>query len=59
MQIFAAEVPLQVEAPIKYQASVTHIEIRWQAPDDGGSPILDYTLEWDEGRGNDEFYWLA
>jgi hypothetical protein len=35
------------------------MEIRWQEPNDGGSNITHYTVEWDEGRGNDQFYHLG
>ena len=59
IEVIAATVPLKVDSPYKHAASVSSLEIRWAEPDNGGSIITDYNVEWDEGRSNGEFYFLG
>jgi hypothetical protein len=60
VSIIAATIPDQVSpAPYKHEASTSSITIRWTEPNDGGSEITFYTVEWDEGRGNDQYYLLG
>lgn len=59
MSIIAATIPDQPSQPYKHFASVNTIEVRWQEPNDGGSNITHYSVEWDQGRGNDQFYYLG
>ena len=59
LDVIAATEPAQALQPVKYSASVDAIEIRWQSAEDGGSPIINYIVEWDEGRENGVFYPLG
>ena len=53
--IIAATVPLQPDAPTRTSASLSSISIEWTAPDNGGSPILSYTLQMNQGTGSSTF----
>jgi titin len=44
LSIIVATVPLKPVAPKQVSASKTHIEVAWDAQDDGGSDITTYTL---------------
>ena len=45
--------PSQVSpAPTKFSADINSIEIRWTAPENGGSAITDYKVYWDAGLTN-------
>ena len=58
--IIAATVPDRISpAPHKHLASTSSIEIRWQEPNNGGSLLISYEVQWDEGRGNGQFYYLG
>jgi hypothetical protein len=51
--VVAGLLPSKVSpAPTKYSATTTEIEIRWTAPNNGGSSITDYKVYWDSGLGN-------
>jgi hypothetical protein len=48
----AASLPSAPGTPTKVTSSETSITIEWTAPeDDGGSPIFDYQVLWDQGTG--------
>jgi Fibronectin type III domain len=60
LTVIAAAVPAKVSpAPYKHEASIDSITIRWSEPSDSGSPITSYVVEWDEGRGNEQYYQLG
>jgi hypothetical protein len=48
----AATLPSAPGTPTRLTSSETMIAIEWTAPtDNGGTPILDYTVMWDQGLG--------
>jgi hypothetical protein len=48
----AASLPLAPGTPTRKTSDETGITIEWTAPsDDGGSPIFDYQILWDQGTG--------
>lgn len=58
--IVAAVIPSQPGTPYKHYASVSAIEIRWTEPSsNGGSNITDYYIYWDEGKGTEEYVYIA
>lgn len=60
LMIVAATIPDAPGIPWKHVASINSIELRWDEPvSDGGSSLTDYRVYWDEGRGTDEFVYIA
>ena len=57
--IIAATVPIQPAAPTRTSASLSSISVEWVAPDDGGSSILSYVLQMNEGTGSSTFVDIA
>ena len=50
--IIAGTVPSRALNLAKVSADVGQITFMWEAPsDDGGTPITDYIVYWDEGQG--------
>lgn len=50
--VMAAIAPSAPGTPTKISASTTEIYFHWTAPtDNGGTPITDYNVYWDEGTG--------
>jgi hypothetical protein len=50
--IIAGTVPSRALNLAKVRADVGQITFMWEAPsDDGGTPITDYIVYWDEGQG--------
>jgi titin len=57
--IYAATVPGNPSAPTMVSQSETQISIQWTAlpsGSDGGSPVTDYKVYWDNGEGLGNFY---
>lgn len=53
LDIVAGTVPSQPLNVAKVNSTVDQITISWQAPiDNGGSPITDYQIYWDNGLGS-------
>jgi hypothetical protein len=60
VQIYAAQISTAPVNLSKLSASATYVQITWSAPlSDGGTPILDYQVYWDEGKANDNFVELS
>ena len=59
ISIIAGTIPGKALTPIKHSASVSLIEIRWDAANDGGSAITDYKVYWDSGLSNGEYVYKA
>jgi hypothetical protein len=56
VQIYAATIPDKPLNLAKVSADSTYVMFDWEAPvSDGGSPILDYQVYWDEGKSNNVF----
>ena len=55
LTIIAGTIPSKTPTPEKYSASINSIEIRWDAPSNGGSEITDYKVFWDSGTGNEQY----
>ena len=57
--VIAGTIPSKTPTPEKFEASVDSIEIRWSAPSDGGSAIIDYGVFWDNGIGGGVFIYTG
>lgn len=44
-----ATVPGEMEAPTLVKATQHSLHVSWTAPEDGGSEVMDYQLECDDG----------
>lgn len=59
ISVISGTIPGKALTPITYSASVSLIQIRWDATNDGGSAITDYKVLWDSGLGNGEYIYKA
>jgi hypothetical protein len=49
LSVIAAQVPVTPDAPSMKATSKTSTTIQWVAPNNGGSPITGYSVEWNGG----------
>ena len=56
----AAVIPGVVATPTRKSATTDSVTIQWTAPtDDGGDPVDDYKVYWDQGNGGSNFVLLG
>lgn len=55
----AAKVPAKPLTPTSSFADQSTITLDWLAPDNGGTPIVNYLVKWNLGGSGDQFFDLV